>query len=201
MLKKFLKNINKYLKISVICVVLFSIITTNITTGFGGYYKFFEKKPSTVFVSYQEFMKKFEFLDLLQTYTGMDTGYGFFSPNVSSSFVIQYDLYKKGNITSEMSNADFKTREGSIRFTTINSQFMEKIDVLEKKDTLKKDSLQMQYLTVILKRLGNEQLNKKPSLDSVRATIFMHHCPFLKEYPDVAATYFKIEETLCIPKK
>lgn len=91
----------------------------------------------------------------------------------------------------------FQTSEGAMRFTNINSLFMDKLDSMEKRskkpDSIKENTLGEKYLSMILERMSNHLLKKNKKLDSVRTTIFLHHFPFLKEYPNTQPKFIKIE--------
>jgi len=145
----------------------------------------------TVIISSITFMYKHDWYQQFLIYTGLNTGYGFFSPNVASDFVITHKLYSQGKEDLIFSNSMFKTKEGAMRFTNINSLYMDKIEAIEN-GSIQLDSMRSKYLDLILNRMNTEKL-KKSEIDSVSTTLFLYHFPFMKEYPNVKPKFIKIE--------
>lgn len=195
-LKKYSKNTNGKLipycvKLFIILLILFSVITSSFTTGYSSYLSFYEKENDPLFDKFRFYMRDIKSYQCFLSYTGLDTGYGFFSPNVSSDFVITHTLYKKDKKEVVFSNSMFKTKEGAMRFTNINSLYMDRIDEIEN-DTIQLDSMRSKYLDLVLNRMNTERL-KDNNIDSIQTTLFLYHFPFLKEYPNVKPKLITIE--------
>jgi len=194
--KKSLRNIDvpsfiKWAKTGIILWILIAVCVSSWITGYGGYLSFYEKEEDPLFNKFRSFIYKQKGYQFFVNYTGLNTGYGFFSPNVSSDFVITHKAYKQGKEEMTFSNTMFKTREGAMRFTNINAIYMDKIDSIEN-DSIQLDSLRSKYLDLILNRMNTEQL-KTTEADSINTTLFLYHFPFLKEYPNVQPQFITIE--------
>lgn len=185
------RNITNWGKFCIIIVILFSVISSSIQTGYESYLSFYEKGNDPLFDTFRSFLWKQKTYQVFLTYSGLNTGYGFFSPNVSSDFIITHKLYSEGQEELIFSNSMFKTKEGAMRFTNINSLYMDRIDEIEN-DSIQLDSLRSKYLDMILNRMNAEQL-KNTAIDSVKTSLFLYHFPFLKEYPNVTPKFITIE--------
>jgi len=209
MRKKFkilLININKCTQIFIIFVIMFSFIFVSFSTAYTSYLSFYEKKGvfwiDSVIASIYDVKVYENFL----LYTGLDTGYGFFSPNVKSDIIIVNSLYKAKQVETKLSGDYLQTREGKIRFRGVNDIFMDKLKIEEKKlenrvstqaqYDEKIDSLKIQFFRVVLKQMNRHYLNDKTNnYDSVNTKVFLYHYPFLKNYPDLQPKLYEIEST------
>lgn len=199
-LKLFLKNIDRYFKIVICILILFSVLFNSFRTAYDSHISFFEKKPNEVILNIVNTIGENHEYNLFLNYTGLNTGYGFFSPNVSSDFVITHNIYKDSKEDLTFSNSLFSTKEGAHRFANLNSLFMEKIDALEKSEEEEIDTLRIKYLEVVLNRLNNFNLEQDKEVDSIKTTLFLYHFPFLKEYPDTKPKFINIESHTKIKK-
>lgn len=195
-LKKYSKSINAQLvkycfKSLIIFLILFSVVTSSFTTGYHSYLSFYEKDDDPTFDAFRFYLGSIKSYQTFQNYTGLDTGYGFFSPNVSSDFVITHKVYQEGKGEVVFSNSMFTTKEGAMRFTNINSLYMDRIDEIEN-DTIQLDSMRSKYLDLVLNRMNTERL-KDNTIDSIQTTLYLYHFPFLKEYPNVKPKLITIE--------
>ncbi|RNA61041.1 hypothetical protein D1631_03360 [Chryseobacterium nematophagum] len=90
---------------------------------FDGYYGFYyENKSYEKPILYQatESIVQSEAVSIFASYTGFDTGYGFYAPNVASDFVLTFELKdKNGNIIEEKAMPSFQKKESVVRYTTI----------------------------------------------------------------------------------
>ena len=196
-LKKYLRSINydlvsRCFKIFFIGLIIFSIITSSFITGYHSYLSFYDKGDDPAFDKFRAFLNDRKGYQCFLNYTGLDTGYGFFSPNVSSDFVITHELFINGKKNVVFSNSMFKTKEGAMRFTNINSLYMDRIDEIEN-DSIKLDTMRSKYLDLILNRMNSVRLSNNPELDSIQTTLYLYHFPFLKEYPNVKPKFITIE--------
>jgi hypothetical protein len=199
-LKQFLKSIDYWFKVVSCVIILFSVVFSSIRTAYDSHISFFNKKPNETLLKVLDKIGGNNKYNLFLNYTGLNTGYGFFSPNVSSDFIITHNIYKKSKQNLIFSNSLFSTKEGAHRFANLNSLFMEKVEAIEEKDKSKIDTLKLKYLEVVLNRLNNYNLDHDKDIDSIKTTLFLYHFPFLNEYPNVKPKFIKIESHTKIKK-
>jgi len=203
-------NINELFKSFIIIIVLFSFSFASLATAYSSHFSFYNKKridwiDSVIFQIYQ-----IKLFDIFLIYSGFNTGYGFFSPNVKSDILIINTFYKNGKTEIKKSDAFLKNREAKIRFRGVNDIFMNKLTIEEEKlkkgDTLQiynsykqqLDSLKMEYFKVTLKQMNRHYL-RNDTFDSINIKVYLYHFPFLKEYPFLEPTFYEIE-TVSISK-
>ena len=199
-LKQFLKSIDYWFKVVSCVVILFSVVFSSFRTAYDSHISFFKKKPNETILKALDKIGGNNKYNLFLNYTGLNTGYGFFSPNVSSDFIITHHIYKESKQNLIFSNSLFSTKEGAHRFANLNSLFMEKVEAIEENDKSKIDTLKLKYLEVVIKRLNNYNLDHDKDIDSIKTTLFLYHFPFLKEYPNVKPKFIKIESHTKIKK-
>ena len=113
----------------IIATVFCSAFFNSAKTAYYSHISFFEKEPN---LNIQYFFDAISNVTPVYTffkYTGLDTGYGFFSPNVASDFLIIHEIYKDGNKTNALSDTRLKSKEGVLRFANINTIFMEYLEI------------------------------------------------------------------------
>ncbi len=202
--KKLFLNISNGIKIGVLALVIFSFVFVSFSTAYTSFTSFYQKKGVPWIDSMLSSVYGIKVYDLFLTYTGLDTGYGFFSPNVKSDIVIINTLYKDGKVEKKLPNDYLTTREGKIRFRGASDLFMDKLSIEEKKlekktgkETIyekKEDSLKLQFFKIVLKQMNKHYLyNNAKNYDSVNTKVYLYHYPTLKEYPDLKPKLIKIE--------
>lgn len=193
-LKAFYKNTNR-IYVNIICVfILFSVVFSSFDTGYGSHIRFYNKKPNQNLQLLLNSIRNQKTFKLLRVNTGLNTGYGYFSPNVASDFLIVNEIYKNGIITYKNSDWMLQTKEGKHRFSNLNNAFMDFLDEEEKKNAGEKDSLKIKYYKMIVNRLNTYNLQHDPSIDSIKTTVYLYHFPFLSEYPSLNPKLIKIEQ-------
>lgn len=157
----------KYINLVIFVVVLTKVLLSGISTTIESYYSFYKIERS-------EFLNKMIKVNNIGSfiwfYTGLDTGYGFFAPNVSSNFII---ISESNNLLSSSDNL-LNTKEGKLRFVSINSIFLE--NVREGFNNTNKEKLQ--YNHIILKQINNHY-KKKYGLSEVETKVFLYDFPRL----------------------
>ncbi|WP_445724341.1 hypothetical protein, partial [Flavobacterium sp.] len=126
-LKQFLKSIDYWFKVVSCVIILFSVVFSSFRTAYDSHISFFNKKPNETLLKVLDKIGGNNKYNLFLNYTGLNTGYGFFSPNVSSDFIITHNIYKKSKQNLIFSNSLFSTKVGAHRFANLNSLFMEKV--------------------------------------------------------------------------
>lgn len=193
-LKKLCKNINNFY-VNFACIfILFCVIFSSFDTAYGSHVRFYEKEPNKKIVAILNTIRSQYLFNLLRSNTGLNTGYGFFSPNVSSDFLIYNKFFVKDSITYKKSDWILNTKEGKHRFSNLNNSFMDYLDEIDKNDTIQKDSLKINYYKMIVNRLNSYNLKNNNKIDSIQTTVYLYHFPYLKEYPNIQPNLIKIEQ-------
>jgi|SRR5690606_13166167 len=207
-----LKNIVNFFRFFIILIILSSFIFFSLATAYTSHISFYDKK-GIPFID-NVFSKTLEnkTSQLFFTYTGLDTGYGFFSPNVRSDIIIINELYKSGKKEVFYPDSFLSTKEGKIRYRGVNDIFMDKMSIEEEIQNGKyneidenvrkyftvQDSLKLQYMKIVLKQMNRHYL-KAEKYDSLTSTAYLYHFPFLSQYPNVEPKLFKIESVTLLP--
>jgi hypothetical protein len=172
----------KKLQLLGIFLLLSVVFTIGLKGTFDGYYGFYHeednyKKPLAYELSNK--IVDFEPLSLFAAYTGFDTGYGFFAPNVASDFVLLFELQDRyGNILEERIMPEFESKESIVRYTSIFNMFMDKVVSSKKKN----DSQYHQYLDVVLKQIARNVLEESHGAAKCTAKLYLYDYPSLERY-------------------
>jgi hypothetical protein len=113
---------------------------------------------------------------------GIDTGYGFFAPNVASAYVIDFRLLDRNdNVVKRQYMPELKSGEGLMRFGTLLGNFQKKLKTLSKQE--KKKSVQTRYLDALVKAMSMSILKQQTAGDAckVKAVLYIYSYPSLKE--------------------
>jgi hypothetical protein len=122
--------------------------------------------------------------------SGIEAGYGFFAPNVASSYILKTTIYRRDNNAKvkEYFFPPFKTREGKNRYHTLLGSFQDRLKILEndqkkKKSDLFKESNQFgEYLDIYIKSIGRFYYKEyDPDKYLVRCTLYLYDHPSLKQ--------------------
>lgn len=110
-----------------------------------------------------------EAFDCYSKYTGAETGYGLYAPNVSSDIVIMLtSIDSRGRIIT-IASPQLSSREARIRFSSAAGLFMEK--------TGKPDKSRDQYLNVVLKSIAMWTQQQKPGCKKILADLLVYNLP------------------------
>lgn len=164
----------------IIVFTLLSIIFLVALKGtFDGYYGFYyadKKYPKNSIYQINQTICNAYPIKLFCNYTGFDTGYGFFAPNVASDFVVMYRIYDQNNTLIKTKDfVDLTTKEGKIRFSTLYNMFLEKLS----KDNSKEYD---KYLDIILKQLTRHEKEFYPSNYTITTTLYLYEYPSIENY-------------------
>lgn len=165
-----------------IFLLLFLVFTIGLKGTFDGYYGFYYdkedyKKPFVYELSNK--IVELEPVSMFTAYTGFDTGYGFFAPNVASDFVLLFELQDaQGNVLEERIMPGLKSKEGIVRYTSVFNMFMDKVVSSKKKS----ESQYHEYLDVILKQIAKSVLKESPGATKCLAKLYLYDYPTLDRY-------------------
>lgn len=170
------------LQLAGIFIILFIVITLGLKSTFDGYFGFYYedgqyKKPFAYTAT--ESIIQSPPVNIFIAYTGFDTGYGFFAPNVASDFVLMFDIRDSaGNTIHQCAMPRFKQKESSIRFTSVYNMFLDKIAKKEEQQSNK----YLQYLDVVVRQIAVAVKKDFPAAASVDAKLYLYDYPSLKSY-------------------
>ncbi|MCW3161652.1 hypothetical protein [Chryseobacterium oryctis] len=124
-----------------------------------------------------------------QAFAGINAGYGFFAPNVASSYILKVSIYDKNkNLVKESYFPPFKSKEGLNRYHTLLGYFQDRLTILENK-LQKKKSTQFnesdkygEFLDIFIKSIGRYYYKEyNPENYNVSCTLYLHHHPLMEE--------------------
>ncbi|OZI07715.1 hypothetical protein BWI93_13195 [Siphonobacter sp. BAB-5385] len=114
--------------------------------------------------------------------SGVDAGYGFFAPNVASSYIVECVMKdKNGKVIDRKYSPALQTNEGTLRYETLISGFQERMKAIKKKNTT---TLYTRFLDIVLKSIGHNMLNtcKSPELHEGQVNLYLYSYPMLDKY-------------------
>lgn len=167
------------LKLSIITIIFIKLLINNIDLTIEHFCNFYDYKQN--YPSYLLDKVNSMFFHSLFRYTGFDTGYGFFSPNVSSNYIILNEI-EYANNTKTIKNSDymFRTKEGRLRFKSINDLYSE-LSVLSDTSSAN-DSIYQSYLKVILMQINHNIYKSVPEVQKINTSVFLYDFRSLNNY-------------------
>ncbi|WP_313000537.1 hypothetical protein [Chryseobacterium gleum] len=171
--QKFLFREKIYLTIAftIISIILLSSIKTTLDSIYN-YYQYDKGDNLNKSISAVYNIKP---LRVFNSYTGFETGYGFFGTNVSSDFVVIYDLLDKQGRKVESYKFKLNTKEASVRFTSLNRLFLDKL-------TEDNNDMFNKYVDIVLKEMTKYVYRKYHGKYGVHIKVYLYNYPTLKEY-------------------
>lgn len=170
------------IQLSGIFSLLFLVFIIGLKGTFDGYYGFYYENKSyeKPFVyKASESIVQSDPVSIFASYTGFDTGYGFYAPNVASDFVLTFELKdKNGNTIEEKAMPEFQKKESIVRYTTIFNLFLDKISG----DKNKFDNKYYQYLDLIIKEISLNVMKENENATGVTARLYLYDFPSLDNY-------------------
>lgn len=164
-----------------IFTVILMVFTVGLRGTFDGYYGFYyaDKKYDKPFVfTLTEDIIKLKPVSFFLSYTGFDTGYGFFAPNVASDFILLFELKdQNGNVIENRIMPNFKNKESIVRYTSVFNMFLDKIS--EKGIENNKDKYQ-QYLDIIIKQIAIHVKKQNANASHITAKLYLYDFPSLE---------------------
>ncbi|GAB4204904.1 MAG: hypothetical protein Fur0023_13190 [Bacteroidia bacterium] len=176
----------KYALSKLICILIFFLFSYNgfIISAISICEFYYDQKELSNNLLYQFLCKlsNNKALYVLSSYTGFDTGYGFFAPNVASDCVIKIKILDKNNHIIEEGYIDnfikFKRRESYIRFWGYTKKF---VDLL---DSLKQDSISIKLTDIYIKQICRcvyNERNDTNNIDHFESSVYIFDYPKLSE--------------------
>ena len=169
----------KLFQITIVCLVLSMVIIAATKLTFDGYYGFYyenRKVDKTALSKVVDQVYEFYPVSFFRSYTGFETGYGFFGPNVSSDFILIFKVYDENqNLYRIIESVDFHSKEGKMRFATLNSLFLDKLT-----DT--KNKKYNQYLDIVIKQISKYVARDYPKNFRIETKLYLYDFPTIKAF-------------------
>ncbi|PWN69891.1 hypothetical protein C1631_007695 [Chryseobacterium phosphatilyticum] len=168
-------------QLSGIFILLSLVFIIGLKGTFDGYYGFYYEnktynKPLIYTVS--EEITQAKPVSMFTSYTGFDTGYGFYAPNVASDFVIKFELKDMhGHILEEKIMPSFKSKESRVRYTTVFNMLLDKLS-----DKNKYDPAYEQYLDIIVQQIATHVMSENPEASGVTTKLYLYDYPSIVDY-------------------
>jgi hypothetical protein len=166
------------IEITIFLIIILKVFATGILTTISSFCEFYEYKQPKIA---ERVNNSILYRNPIFTYTGFDTGYGFFAPNVSSNFVI----YSEDSHNVYNSSELLHTNEGKTRFISANDIFFNNFGN-------KKNEDKMAANKIILKRI-NKMFEKKYN-SKFTTTVYLYEYPRLGEINTKKEHLIKIDE-------
>ncbi len=113
-------------------------------------------------------------INFFLSYTGLESGYGFFAPNVASEFVTDFVLKDEcGEVIEETAFVSLECKESFIRIGSAYVPFMDYLKETEESSHEISD--------VILKGLSLDLLRSNIRAHEIKTTLYLYHHPTLAE--------------------
>lgn len=172
------KKLQKIKQGLIVGFMLSVILAVSIASTFNGYYSFYyENKTYEKPMLYRasQALCSIKPITIFCDYTGFDTGYGFFAPNVASDFVIFFKVYdENGKLIAIKDAVDYKSKEANIRFFTLYNLFLEKLATQKAEDYDK-------YLDIIVKQPGKHVKEHFPPNYKITTQLYLYDYPYLQQ--------------------
>lgn len=173
---------SKVAQIIGIFILLFLILTIGLKGTFDGYYGFYHedgKYNKPIIYTLTEKIIAFPPISFFMAYTGFDTGYGFFAPNVASDFVLLFEIYdKNGQLIEQRVMPNFKNKESVVRYTSAFNMFLDKIPNGQNKTNNQYDK----YLDIIIKQITRSVLEATPQATHIISKLYLYDYPTIEAF-------------------
>lgn len=167
---------NKFQKIKsgIIVSSVFAVICSfSISSDLDNYYGFYRKEKPEIAKKLQSFCE-LKPISIFGKYTGFETGYGFFGPNVSSDFIFDIYIYdENGKLIKTLDKIPTQTKEGNLRLSCINNMFLNKLDdeINKKYD---------RYLDIVMEQITKKIKEDQPKNHKVEMKMYLYEYPSIK---------------------
>lgn len=165
-----------------VLIVIFIVVVLGLKSTFDGYFGFYYeegkyRKP-WAYKATENIIQTVPF-NVFLAYTGFDTGYGFFAPNVASDFVLMFDIQDSlGNTIHRSAMPRFKQKESSVRYTSVYNMFLDKIAKKEDQEGNK----YLEYLDIVIQQIAVTVKKDYPQAAHVNARLYLYDYPSMERY-------------------
>lgn len=170
------------LQLSGVLVILLIVFTLGLKSTFDGYFGFYYEDG--------QYNKPFAYkatesiiqtvpINVFLSYTGFDTGYGFFAPNVASDFVLMFDIQDSlGRTIQQCAMPRFKQKESSVRYTSVYNMFLDKITKREEQESNK----YLEYLDIVVRQIAVTVKKDYSGAAYINAKLYLYDYPSMEQY-------------------
>lgn len=165
-----------------IFIVVFILVSNSIRLTFDGYYGFYyqDEEYENSFFDVTEEISNLWGVRHFSSYTGFETGYGFFSPNVASDFIFIFNIFDENNNLKEVVNGvRLKTKESNIRFQTINTMYLDKLKEPSQKGYNEKYN---RYLDIIMEQITKYVKKEYPKNYKIETNLYLYDYPTIPRF-------------------
>lgn len=157
---------------------VFSLITIGLVSTDHLYHLYHQKKSDTFLADVQKVQQN-KYFQYYYRYTGTETAFGFFAPNVRSMGLFMFDYCNKGI------DINFVTNEGNARYTSLISNVTDYLadSKPEGKNKSKRQILMEQYSELLLKNITAKYQSKIQLNDQNCNEVTLKY--YLVEYPSL----------------
>ena len=189
-------ELRKALQLFAVAFVLFIVLVSATRSTFDGYYGFYYDNADYTECRLSKITNNISITSLFRffsVYAGFNTGYGFFAPNVASSFVFVFKIYDHENKFIQLQQGvPFNSKESEVRFRTVGTMYLEK---LNDKDHKNYDEKYNRYLDIIINNITQYVKNTYAEKGKVECSLFLY------DYPDIFTFKAGGREKLYLIKK
>jgi len=160
-------------------VILIIAISVNTKSTIKHYTEFYYQNDSSERLKNNSFYQLFQFVNYkpvstIMTYTGLDTGFGFFAPNVASEYITEFHVFDKDSLLLITQYFPSLTKESRLRLSSAYGDFQEYLEE-------KPDSLILKKCNILLKGLSMSVLSEHEKASFVSSRVYLYHYPLLKQ--------------------
>jgi hypothetical protein len=117
------------------------------------------------------------------TYSGTINPYGYFAPNVASSYIIEFSCFDKQNqVVSKFILPPFERIESINRYSSLLGNFQEILKDMDNHGTKNRDKIGLRYLNVVIKSMNKGLLDKKKGIYKVKSVLFLYDQPSIDSF-------------------
>lgn len=180
----------KQLYFTISLVVIFIVLLSSIKTTLDSYHSYYKDTKKGKLSAACDNIYSFKPLRVFTSYTGLETGYGFFGTNVSSDFALSYELYDSSKKKVARHNFKLVSNEGSLRFMSMNRLFLERLTESSDNELFKK------YIEIVMTEISKYIYKKYNGKYSVNLKVYLYNFPSLKDYANgkVQTELFLLDE-------
>lgn len=170
----------KYINLGIVFFLLLIITAISLDSTLNSYYDFYFEKSNKTENPNIDFLLngliKNKSVNILTSYTGLETGYGFYAPNVASNFWIKSKIFDKDcKLIETYSNVPFKSKEGLVRFSSFQTIFLDKL----MKDM---DDNHIKYIDLLISQVQDYLLTINPNAHHIQSDLYLYNIIKLENF-------------------
>ncbi|MCB0840191.1 MAG: hypothetical protein KDD63_13145 [Bacteroidetes bacterium] len=155
---------------------LFCMIYTNIIIEEQVYHDFFlnEQVKGKALTALEHTGIFNDLFHIYSGYSGAETGYGFYAPNVSSQFMVLYTIKDSLGNPVQVSLPRHYSKEALTRYFTAFDLFMDKLD--------EQDEKYDKFMDIVMKSMALKVLEEHPPYTHIDADLLVYDLPYMEEF-------------------